>query len=621
MKKILVLLISFFTLPIVSLAVDYDLEEYYIDASILENGDMEVTELIVMDGTFNGYEVGLEYNYGQSLYIASDLELKAVGAISNPKNISFDTMRDDFETFTKVTSATNGDKLKYIETDSTGSKNIRMYYSTNHSKTAFLIKYVLKDVAIVHNDCVEVYWNFFSNSFRDDIKKLYIRVNLPGKEEKENFHWWFHGPLTGNSDINTNHNAPYTIIDASVKKVDAYTPVDFRILLPKTMFNVSDIKKYDNKDVKKDIISSEDEIVAKDLETIKNAKKLYYTAVVLTSAYYIVLVGLFIYAYKRYDKERKPNFQNHYNREFIDDYNVEVIDYLMNRVITSNAMSASILNLIYKKNISYEKLNDEKKENYKFTLVSKDNLNETELMLVEFLFNRVGKDNEFSTIDLKKYASSTKTCNEFMSSYTRWKNKVIGDGVEQKFFDLGTGKFRLGILMFLFWIIIAMFVSINNIEFIPAYFCIVAWLIFVIYLATAHKKSEKGIEHYAKWKAFKNFLKDFGAFDIKELPEIELWERYLVYATIFGLAETVEKAMNVKIKELDVTGMNTNVYIGPHIHIAPVINSSINSAYREAQTTITRSLADSSGGSFGGHGGGFSSGGGFGGGGRSGGGF
>jgi ribonucleoside-diphosphate reductase alpha chain len=40
--------------------------------------------------------------------------------------------------------------------------------------------------------------------------------------------------------------------------------------------------------------------------------------------------------------------------------NVEVIDYLMNSNITPNAMSASIMNLIYKKNIKAEKILEQK---------------------------------------------------------------------------------------------------------------------------------------------------------------------------------------------------------------------------------------------------------------------
>src|SRR5699024_2591178 len=125
------------------------------------------------------------------------------------------------------------------------------------------------------------------------------------------------------------------------------------------------------------------------------------------------------------------------------------------------------------------------------------------------------------------------------------------------------------------------------------------------------------------WQAFKRFLNDFGNFSIKELPEIVLWERYLVYATVFGLAQKVEKVMNVKITEFsnvsDIDYFTLN-YI-TNIHIANLITSSMHSAINTSQMTINRMNAGSSMSSGGGFGGGFSSGGGFGGGGRSGGGF
>lgn len=159
-------------------------------------------------------------------------------------------------------------------------------------------------------------------------------------------------------------------------------------------------------------------------------------------------------------------------------------------------------------------------------------------------------------------------------------------------------------------------VIVFHVEFFLIHTLIFAAIIFIVYIGTIKRKSEKGIEDYTKWKAFKKFLNDFGTFDTKELPEIILWERYLVYATIFGLADKVEKAMNVKIKELDVSNMYGNNYIFINNYdLTSSINHSINQAYQGAQSTITRESASASGGSFGGHGGGFSSGGGFGGGG------
>ena len=61
MKK-LILFITLFFIPLFVYAedIDYDITDYYVKANILDNGDMEVSEIIVLDGTFNGYEKDID---------------------------------------------------------------------------------------------------------------------------------------------------------------------------------------------------------------------------------------------------------------------------------------------------------------------------------------------------------------------------------------------------------------------------------------------------------------------------------------------------------------------------------------------------------------------------------
>lgn len=614
MKKILIAIITFLSLPIITNAVSYNIEHYYIDAYLKENGDMDVSELIVLDGTFNGYERDIIYKGSYSNYNASNIENLSVSA-KYVDNVSFNTFNGSFDVFNKVNYASNGDKGKYILSYLSGGYRIRMYYATESASTAFLIKYTLKDVGIAHSDVIEYYWNFLGTGFEDDIKDLQIRVNYLTNMNMEDFSWWFHGPLTGESSI-VSVSDNYTSVLGKVKKLDAGVAVDFRTLVPKTGFNESLFSKTDSEIVKESIIASEDEIVAKDNALREKNKIIYYTVEGLSVGFYILLVFLWIHVYKKYDKERKPSFTGVYNREFIDDYNVEVIDYLLNQRITPNAMSASLMNLIYKKNVSVEKLVDTK-NNYKFTLINRDNLNETENYLVDFLFETVGGNNEFTSKELKSYASGTKTCNTFMKSYTKWQNNVVKEGKNQGFYDKLSGKYNSGFLMLFLAYIIYLIKSYNNVDAILPSTLVFAAVIFIIYIGTIKRKSEKGIEHYTRWMAFKKFLEDFGTFDTKELPEIILWERYLVYATIFGLAKKVQKDMNVKIHEMNVPDTyytNNYIFIGD-FDLTDVVASSITDAYRGAQNTINREIANSSSGSYGGHGGGFSSGGGFGGGG------
>ena len=618
MKKIIYSLFLFLLFPMVSLAVSYDIEEYYINAEVLENGDVSVEEIFLVDGTMNGYEFNLSTSSSKSSISASAISNVSVSG-ANLDSISFNTFAEDFNDFTLVSYASVGDSQKYTVDNTSNGVSIRMYYPINNEKTVFKVSYTLEDVIIMHNGFAEFYWNFFSGELQDEINDLNIRVILPGVDNSNNFRFWAHGPLSGEvHDYNSNTN---NIVIASIDKLDSYGTLDMRITFDDALVNTNLISKHSDETLD-DIVAEETEIADETNALRREVQTKWNIALFGTIGFYVLLALGFVYIYLKYDKELKSDFNHKYNRDFIDDYNVEVVDYLMNHNVTENALSASIMNLIYKKNIKAEAIPD-KKDSYTFILLNRDNLNETENSLVDFLFTTVGNDNTFTTIELKKYASNATTCRDFMSSYTNWKNKVTKDGQSQNFFEKKRNYIWIPFVLLIYSIILLTFISSNNIELFLGILTIFFAIIFMIYAIACTKKTKKGIEHYAKWKAFKNFLNDFGNFSIKELPEIALWERYLVYATVFGLADKVEKAMNVKITEF--TDINSADYIMfTHIHnmhMASIISSSMHSAINSSQVSINRANASSSMSSGGGFGGGFSGGGGFGGGGRSGGGF
>lgn len=618
MKKIIYSLFLFLLFPTISLAVSYDIEGYYINAEVLENGDVSVEEIFLVDGTMNGYELNLSTSSSYSTVSASAISNVSVAG-ANIDSISFDTFEENFTDFTLVSFANIGDSQKYTVDNTYNGVSIRMYYPINNEKIAFKVSYTLEDAIILHNGFAEFYWNFFSGELQDEINDLNVRVVLPGVDNSEYFRFWTHGPLSGEvHDYNSNTN---NIVIASIDKLEAYGILDMRVTFDDSLVNTNLISKH-SAETLDDIVAEETEIASETNALRREVQTKWNIALFGTIAFYILLVLGFVYVYLKYDKELKSDFNHKYNRDFIDDYNVEVVDYLMNHNVTENALSASVMNLIYKKNIKAEAIPD-KKDSYTFTLLNRDNLNDTENSLVDFLFTTVGNDNTFTTMALKKFASNATTCRDFMSSYTNWKNKVIIDGKSQNFFEKKRNYVWIPFVLLIYSIILLTFISSNNIEMFFGILTIFFAIIFMIYAIACTKKTKKGIEHYAKWKAFKNFLNDFGNFSIKELPEIALWERYLVYATVFGLADKVEKAMNVKITEFDnVDSADYIMFTHIHnMHMASIISSSMHSAINSSQVSINRANASSSMSSGGGFGGGFSGGGGFGGGGRSGGGF
>ena len=96
----------------------------------------------------------------------------------------------------------------------------------------------------------------------------------------------------------------------------------------------------------------------------------------------------------------------------------------------------------------------------------------------------------------------------------------------------------------------------------------------------------------------------------REVPELILWEKYLVYATAFGIADKVLKQLKIKYPEFsDDTYLNNTTYFYLMAH-TDFNTSFVNSVSTSMQRAYQSSVASSSSSSGGGFGGGFSGGGG-----------
>ena len=51
--------------------------------------------------------------------------------------------------------------------------------------------------------------------------------------------------------------------------------------------------------------------------------------------------------------------------------------------------------------------------------------------------------------------------------------------------------------------------------------------------------TQKGYDEKVQWEALKRFLEDYSLLNEKEVPQLVVWEKYLVYATAFGISNKV----------------------------------------------------------------------------------
>ena len=633
MKKVICFIISLFIFSINLYAVsnvNYKIDDYIVDSRIDISGNMVVREVIKVKGSFNGYIRDLKYKnsnnkvfdksidsfYGSSIYDASNIEVRKVGTINYDKELDFNVFDQSVNEFTMNDSCTVN-KGCYEKSDITDGVSLKMYNETNNSSTYFYIEYLLGNVVVMHEDIAEVYFNFVGDMFDDDINKYKLRVVLPDKT-KELVRVWAHGPLNGNVSPIKDENGYYYGGYLEINDLYSNTPVDMRLTFDKNLILV------DHPYLKKSEVLALDKIL--EVENLRadkankereKAKFFMYGSYALGSVYLVLLVLLFVYIYIKYDKELKTNFDMEYNREFINDYDVTNIEYLFDKKITEKAFSTSILNLIYKKNIKIEQID---KKDYKLIKVNTDNVSESEEYLMKMIFDNIGNKEYVLLSQIKKYAKEVHgTTSEFLTSFTTWQNKVTSESIKNNFYESNTKIKVLGVLFslvgYLVFYVMGRFNGFNLFSII----IFICALVFMIYVLIFNKRTKRGAEDYQKWKAFKRFLEDFGRFDEKELPEIVLWERYLVYANIFGIADKVGKTMKIKFNEINTNNQYSNGDLLFDYMMWNNLNHSINNTVRSsvstARTVVNEAIAKSSSSSGGGFGGGFSSGGGFGGGG------
>lgn len=619
MKKLLLFLLLLFPFFV-------DASSMYQEIDILENGDLKVKESIAIDGEYNGFELTIGYKYFDEYQIYSADSLEVIKVCESDKSSPLESVGECFE---KASYASKGDSLKY--THEVGyDKDTFMLYNPSSRKKAFYIEYILKNVIVQHNDINELRLNMLSSSFNESLDVVNIKVNLPSKVS--DLRGWAHGPLWGN--IKLDDNKEYVLF--TIDDYEAYTEVDIRVTFDKDVVTTTKTTNIDKLDsiIEEETLLAEEankireeykEIERQEQELIKKKNK----SLAILSSIWLVIAGIIFFDYyRKHDKEYESSFNMQYYRDFPSNHSPEIIEYLISKKVTSVSLSASLLNIIYKKGFLIEKKQVErgilvKKMVDDYELISNDKdlkeaLTEEEKLLRDWLLSSVGDGSRFLLSALKSVDNSESKAREFIADFNRWVRAVEKTAVKENFFEDTSSKKVLVILFACIpFIMVYMYIEYNAMVLLLA----VVGVLFIIYVSSSKKRTRNGNDLYRKWMGLKNFIKDFGNFEERELPEIKLWEKYLVYAHVFGIAEELRKQMEVKMPNVEEfsNGLSSYDYIRLNNAISRNVTTSVNAAISSANAKIAASNASSGSGSGGGFSGGFG-GGGFSGGGGSGGG-
>ncbi|MBA3063515.1 MAG: DUF2207 domain-containing protein [Atribacteria sp.] len=561
----------------------FEITDYQAQVKILKNGDIQISEIFEydFDGDFNGIirTIGIKGSDGFKYFKASEY-------FPEDKELEY-------------TQSLNADMVTY-----------KIYDKSSNERKLFLLEYQLKNVATLYNDTAEFYWKFFDESNTSPIGHIKIEVELPSAEvSAEELKVFRHGPLDGKVTIQEDGKIVYEVFRLSSGEM-----VEARILFPTSL--IPDSSKIINQ-------NKFAEIMKEELGWAKKAdREKGFNIITILLIPLIVLFNIFlaIRLYFKHDRELKPEVEMDYYRELPQDITPAVLSKLMSiQGVASKDIMATLMDLVRKKYLKIEEIQARRKKDYKFVLIEEGdstNLKEHESYLINWLFYSIGDSKSVTLKEIKDYAKSSRTQSSFRHNYNKWVKKVGAEFKKYNYFGQSKEGLKTAVKVILmeFAAIFLLFalgalLKVQLFIIMPLLFAVIfTGFGVIIYGALIRKKTQTGINEYAKWRAFKRFLLHFSNMKDYEIPSIVVWEHYLVYAISLGVADKVISKLKLVLSNQDIS-LRNSTYLYCMTDRSGRLNNSI---FRSFDTVFTSAFATTS--SSTGSGGGFSSGGGGGGG-------
>ena len=443
-------------------------DKFLSEIEILDNGSIKVRELIKMNGEYNGMDRDIAYaNYGNEayngdisaiegnskLYDGSGITDVKVGSISDDGDLTFDDFNRDINYFDEVSYASNGTDSKYTYDTFMNEVNLKLFNPSDLDEI-FYIEYTVTDVVVVHEDTAELAWNTLGEGYRENIGDYEVKVVLPNSDS--DYRVWLHGPLNGNIDRTNNKEAI-----GSFNFLGAYNPVSVRLIFDKSL--VPNATKVSGLIAKDAIIDYQTELSDEANRERERIQRQNMILIIASSVWALIAISLAVGVYLREKKMKKTAFNMEYFRDFPASYGPEVLEYLIDKNVSEKSLSATILNLVYKKVLKVEVIDRKLKDDYKIVLQEYDeaSLTETEKIALNLIINEIGNSKEVVLSTIKKHCSTLSNANNVMDLYNDFIKTSKNLGKSELFFAKTPGIVAFTVIFSLLGLVLA-FISFGD---------------------------------------------------------------------------------------------------------------------------------------------------------------
>jgi uncharacterized membrane protein len=595
-------------------AKSFSITKVRVDAQVMPNGDVRITDTRTLDfsGTFHFVYWDLATKGPRG---SEPSGIRIQGASGPATGDPATTVSYTYSEFSLVGMA-NGESQTYGVRESSDAVTVQLNFEVTDATASFTVQYVVKGAAKKFTDTAELYWQFIGADTAVDSQDVVVTVHLPEGVTRDQVKAWAHGPIWGSVSIE-----PDASVLMKVDPLPAGTFVEGRILFP-----ASALPKAPQQSGAK-----LQEALAQEKEWADQANRDRWWARAKVVLWGVLGVGfplaalvLLLVLYFSYGREPKAQFQAEYLRDLPQPQLPPALAAFVWRMgaVGSGEVTSTLLDLVNRKVIDLERVvvvqdglfRDSEKVTYKLTLHDErlEELLDYERQLCKFLFHQMADGNELVLSELKTIAQTHRS--SFAKGYQTFKSKVEKEGEQRGYLDPKADRMAFTASAWAFVAMVAAGAAAVFSGFWWFFAGIPLCVVLIIMARAVKRRSPEAAELHAQYAALERYLKDFGRLDEKPPDAVVLWEQFLVYAVVFGIADEVTKAMTVKVP--DVVG--DPAFRTPYLLWWGMPGDSAGlSAFNEIHQSFSSavSVATSSSSSGSGGGGGFSGGGGGGGGG------
>lgn len=602
-------------MPGQALARSLSMEAVNVDAEVLPDASMQVTEHLTVNfsGQWNGFYIKIPQG---------NTPVREVVVRENGQPYKFNP------------GTTYGPPGTYLVKTEGDLLTIDWSISALDQVRTFDVSYRVVNAVQVHKDGAELYRKFIGDDNGNPIGRVKVNIKLPPGAERyrqgEDIRIWGHGPLNGEIVF----TGPDTVV-LEVSDLPAYTFVEGRVVMPAALFPSAPPSALTGK-------TSLPGILAEEEDWADQANRQRLVSRLDTSGGLAALLGSLaavIWLWFRYGRRHPTSFQGDYYRELPADYSPAELSVLWNKgKIEARDLTATIMDLARRKFLSLEEatvvvprfLFDKEVVTYRLSLLPAPAaaslkkpedavLRPHEQELLEFLRAKISEGRGFLYLtDIEQYAK--KHGQDFYEFWEKWASGLKARGVSLKFFDDSGMMPVAAILSGIGMVILGMVLLFIFETYLFSTGLIIGGIMVAVIPALYSRRSKTGQEDYVRWQAFKRFLEHFSEMDKHEIPSLIIWEHYLVYAVTLGVAKEVIRQLELVFPNLQDGDYHFGTGWMTYGHYAAVSNvnqsfdnigDSMDRALSSARAAVSKSSSGHGGG------GGFSGGGGGGGGGSS----